>query len=155
LIQEEQNLTKVLEMIDGYYDAVKWYDASDTEDPWKSYVVGKPFGNDLFHLNETMGFWIHITKPGDTIFLYNGTEPAVNQTIHLYSGWNMVGYPSETSYNRTDGLNNLTFGIEVDAIQWYDAATQIWHDLGENDYFVPCRGYWIHATTECEWEVPL
>jgi parallel beta-helix repeat protein len=155
LIQGDENITKVLEMIDGYYDAVQWYDASDPSDPWKNYVVGKPFGNDLTHLNNTMGFSIYITKPGDTIFLYNGSEPGQNQTIQLYEGWNMVGYPSQTSYNRTEGLNNLTFGVEVDQIQWFNATSKAYEDLEENDFFIPTTGYWIHATSDCEWEVPL
>lgn len=155
LIQDDENITKVLEMIDGYYDAVQWYDASDPSDPWKNYVVGKPFGNDLTHLNHTMGFSIHITKPGDTVFLYNGSEPAQNQTIRLYEGWNMVGYPSLTIYNRTEGLNNLTFGMEVDQIQWYNATSGAYEDLKENDYFILTTGYWVHATCDCEWKVPL
>jgi hypothetical protein len=102
-----------------------------------------------------MGFWIHITNPGDTTFLYNGTQPTSNQTISLYPGWNMVGYPSLTSYNRTEGLNNLTFDDQVDAIWSYDASTQKWEEMGESDYFEIGRGYYIHATAECEWEVPL
>jgi parallel beta-helix repeat protein len=155
LIQSDQNITKVLEMIDGYYDAVQWYDASDPADPWKNYIVAKPFGNDLLHLNETMGFMIHIIKPGDTIFLFNGTEPTQNETIQLYDGWNMVGYPALTNYNRTQGLNNLTFGNEIDAVQWFDATSKTWQDLEENDYFELEMGYWIHATTDCVWEVPL
>jgi parallel beta-helix repeat protein len=155
LIQEDQNISKVLEMIEGYYDKVSWYDASDPADHWKNYIVGKPFGNDLMRLNETMGFFIRITKPGDTIFLYNGTEPTQNVTIQIYEGWNMVGYPSESNYNRTDGLNNLTFGVEVDEIEWFNATTKTWHEMNENDHFVPTRGYWVHATSDCEWEVPL
>jgi parallel beta-helix repeat protein len=155
LIQEDENITKVLEMIDGYYDWVQWYDASDPSDPWKNYIVEKPYGNDLLHLNETMGFWIHITHPENTIFLYNGTQPTDNQTIKLYEGWNMVGYPSLTNYNRTAGLNNLTFDIHVDAIWTYNAATKEWIELGPSDYFELERGYYIHAKTECEWEVPL
>ncbi len=142
-------------MIDGYYNIVQWYDASDPADPWKSYIVGKPFGNDLLYINETMGFWIHITQQGNTIFLYNGTQPTQNQTIQLYEGWNMVGYPSLTSYNRTEGLNNLTFGTHVDSIWTYYAATQEWKELGPSDYFELGMGYWIHAKTKCEWEVPL
>ncbi|KPJ63189.1 hypothetical protein AMJ44_14660 [candidate division WOR-1 bacterium DG_54_3] len=155
LIQKEQNLTKVLEMIDGYYDAVQWFDNSDRNDQWKHYKIGKPFGNDLSRITETMGFWIHITQPGDTIFLYNGTQPIVNQTITLHQGWNLVGYPSIISYNRTEGLSNLTFGSHVDSIWTFNAATQKWKELGPSDYFELGMGYWIHAKTKCEWKVPL
>jgi parallel beta-helix repeat protein len=155
LIQNDQNLTKVLEPINGYYDAVQWYDITDPNDPWKHYKVGKPFGNDLKKLNETKGFWIHITQPGDTIFLYNGTQPTSNQSITLHPGWNLVGYPSLRSYNRTQGLNNLTFGQEVDSIWTYDAALQKWKEIGPLDYFELGRGYWFHAKTTCVWEVPL
>ncbi|UCG68366.1 MAG: right-handed parallel beta-helix repeat-containing protein, partial [Thermoplasmata archaeon] len=155
LIIEDQNPMKVLNMIHGHYDAVQWYDPTNIIDPWKHYKTRKPNGNDLSHLNETMGFWIHITQPGGMILLYNGTEFTINKTVTLHPGWNMVGYPSLTSYNRTVGLNNLTFGQQVDIIQWYDASTQTWYDMDENDYFVPGRGYWIHANIECEWEVPL
>jgi parallel beta-helix repeat protein len=155
LIQQDQDLFQVLESIDGDYDAVQWYNGADSADPWKHCRVGKPYGNDLSLINETMGFWVHVTRPGDTLFLYDGIDLTFNQTITLNPGWNLVGYPSNTSYNRTEGLNNLTFGQEVDLIQWYDAQTQTWHDLDENDYFVPGRGYWIYAKVECEWEVPL
>jgi parallel beta-helix repeat protein len=151
-IQEEQNLTRVLGSIDSWYDAVQWYDPID---PWKHHKVGKPYGNDLFELNETMGFWIHITNPGDTIFIYNGTKPTSNQTITLYQGWNMVGYPSLTIYNRTEGLNNLTFNTHVDAILSYDTATQKYKQLTDTDYFEIGKGYYIHAKEEYTWVVPL
>ncbi|UCE36617.1 MAG: right-handed parallel beta-helix repeat-containing protein [Thermoplasmata archaeon] len=155
LIQDEQNLTRVLGSIDGWYDAVQWYDPTDLDNPWDHHKVSKIRGNDLFKLNESMGFWIHITQPGDTIFVYNGTQPISNQTITLYPGWNMVGYPSLTDYNRTNGLNNLTFDTHVNAIWTYNASTQKWKELGESDYFEIGKGYYIHAKEECEWEVPL
>ncbi|UCG68296.1 MAG: FG-GAP repeat protein [Thermoplasmata archaeon] len=155
LIQQEQGITKVIQSIDGYYNALQWYNVTDNLDPWTDYTTIKSFGNDLYKLNETMGFWIYITKPGETIFLYNGTQPNSNQTIQFHPGWNMVGYPSLTNHNRTAGLNNLTFGMEVDAIQWYDASTKTWHDMNENDYFEPGKGYWVHSKVECKWEVPL
>jgi parallel beta-helix repeat protein len=155
LIQEVQNLSTVLQMIDGYYDAVQWYDSSNPNKPWKHNKISKPFGNDLFELNETMSFWIHINQPGDMIFLYNGTQPTSNQTIQLHHGWNLVGYPSLTNHNRTVGLNNLTFDTHVDCIQWYDASTKTWHFMGPNDSFAPGRGYWVHSKVDAEWEVPL
>ncbi len=155
LLQGDENFTKVLEMIDGYYDSVQWYDPIDASKPWKHNRVGKSNGNDLFQLNESMGFWVHITEPGDIIFVYNGTQATANQTITLHPGWNMVGYPSETIYNRTDGLNTIDFGSQVDMIMWYDINSQTYKRMGEYDYFVFCRGYYIHATSECIWEVPL
>ena len=155
LIQEVQNLTTVLQMIDGYYDAVQWYDSSNQNKPWKHNKIGKFFGNNLTHLNESMGFWIHITNPGDTIFLYNGTQPTSNQSIPLHPGWNMVGYPSLTNRNRTAALNNLTFGLEVDAIWTFNAATQKWEEIKGGDYFELGRGYWIHSKVTKVWDVPL
>jgi parallel beta-helix repeat protein len=155
LIQVEQSLAKVLESINGYYDAVQWFDISHNNDPWKHHKIGKPLGNDLSELNETMSFWIHITQPGDTIFLYNGTQPTTNLTIQLHSGWNMVGYPSLTNHNRTIGLNNLEFGVDVDAIHWFDASAKTWHFMDQDDVFIPGRGYWVHSKVETTWDVPL
>jgi parallel beta-helix repeat protein len=155
LIQEDENLTKVLEMIDGYYNTVQWYDVNDIRDHWKHNKIGKSFGNDLFNINEKIGFWIYITPHQGAILLHNGTHPTQNQTIQLYEGWNMVGYPSLTSYNRTTGLNNLTYDTHIDAIWTYNAATQKYKQLTETDYFEIGKGYYIHAKTECIWVVPL
>ena len=41
-------------MIDSFYDIVQWYNNSDSVDPWKHHKVGKPYGNDLFELNEAL-----------------------------------------------------------------------------------------------------
>ncbi len=155
LIQGDQDLTKVLESIDGEYDAVQWFDGTDNMDPWKHNKIGKPYGNDLFELNEKKGFWVHVTKPGDTIFLFNGTIPTVNQTISLNPGWNLVGYPSLINQDRTNALNNLTFGNHVDSIWSYNATTQKWKEMTGSDYFEVGRGYYIHSLDEYRWEVPL
>ncbi len=154
-IQSDKNLGTVLSSIDGLYDSVQWYDAMDTNDHWKHNKEGKLFGNDLFELDETMGFWIHITPPGVTFFPYNGTEPSVNQHIPLYPGWNLVGYPSLTNYDRTDGLNNLTFDTHVDSIWSYNSSSQEWKEMEVTDYFEVGRGYYFHVKTSCVWEVPL
>jgi hypothetical protein len=66
-----------------------------------------------------------------------------------------VGYPSLSNKNRTAALNNLTFGNEVDAIWTYNNAGQKWDEIGQSDYFMLGKGYWVHATTKCMWEVPV
>ncbi|UCE39282.1 MAG: SBBP repeat-containing protein [Thermoplasmata archaeon] len=156
MIQQNTNLGVVLSSISGYYDAIQWYDASATLDPWKHHQISKPFNlNDLNDIEHKMGFWIHITKPGGVLFEYLGTHPTENQMITLYPGWNMVGYPSLTNYNITEGLNKLTFSTDVDAIITYNAAAQRWERLGESDYFQIGKGYYIHAKSEYVWEVPF
>jgi parallel beta-helix repeat protein len=154
-IQEDKNIQLVLASIHGLYDAVQWYDPTDSNDQWKHYKEGKSHGNDLSQINERMGFWIHIVQPGASIFIYNGTLPAQNQTITLHQGWNLVGYPSLSNKMRTEALNKITFGSEVDLILTYDSTVQKWEEMDPSDYFEIGKGYYIHAKTDCIWEVPL
>jgi nitrous oxidase accessory protein len=155
-IQPDTNLDIVLNSIKGSYDAVQWYNVSDNSDPWKHSSIKKlSHLNDLDDIHHKMGFWIHITQPGRVLFQYFGIPPTENQSITLHPGWNLVGYPSLISYNRTQGLNNLTFGTDVDSIWTYNAATQKWEGIEESDYFEIGRGYWIHSKVKKTWEVPL
>ncbi len=155
LIPEDASLSAVLKSIDGEYDAVQWKDAADTDDPWKHYMVGKPYGNDLPEINEEMGFWVHITNPAGASFVYTGTEPAKNQEISLYKGWNLVGYPAQCYRERTDALNTIIFGSDVDAVWTYNAELQTWEEISNSDSMVPENGYWIHSKVDKTWEVPL
>ncbi len=156
LIQSNKNLGFALNSISGSYDSVRWYNASDTNDPWKHNCTLKPpYMNDLDTLDHTMGFWIHVTEPRGVLFEYFGTQPLQNQTITLHPGWNQVGYPSLARYNRTKGLNNLTFGIHIDSIWTYNSAMQIWNELGSSGHFEPGRGYWVHSKATETWIVPL
>ena len=122
---------------------------------FKVYISKPSYLNDLNNIHHSIGFWIDITKPGGVLFEYFGTQPTVNQTITLHPGWNLVGYPSQTNYNRTEGLNNLTFDTNIDSIYTFNAARQQWKELGPSDYFEIGKGYWVHAKTKCEWKVPL
>jgi hypothetical protein len=100
-----------------------------------------------------MGFWVHVIEPRGVLFKYLGTQPVVNQSIPISLGWNMVGYPSHNSYDRTLGLNNLEFEMDIDAVQWYDSASKTWHIMGENDIFIPGNGYWVHSELDTTWDV--
>jgi parallel beta-helix repeat protein len=155
-IQSDNDFNVILDSISGSYDAIQWYNNTDSADHWKHNSALKPsWLNDLNNIDHSIGLWIHISTPGGVLFEYPGTQPTSNQTIQIYEGWNMVGYPSLTNHNRTTGLNNLEFGVDVDAIQWYDTPTKTWHFMGQDDPFVPGRGYWMHSRVEVGWEVPL
>ncbi|UCG69677.1 MAG: metallophosphoesterase, partial [Thermoplasmata archaeon] len=155
LVQSDTNLASVLSSIEEYYDAVQWYDPIETEDPWKDYRVGKPYGNDLSDLDEKMGIWIHVTEPDEVLFFCKGILPAQNQIITLHPGWNLVGYTTLSNYNRAGGLNNIVFGVDIDTVQCFDPITKTWHEMEPDEYFIPGRGYWIHSKIDTIWEVPL
>ena len=155
LIPKDTSISGLLKSIDGDYDAVQWQDLTDTEDPWKHYKVGKPFGNDLPEINEKMGFWVHITNPAGVQLVYYGTEPAKNQEISLHKGWNLVGYPAVCYRERTEALNTIVFGPDVDAVWAYNVDIQTWEEIDNSDNIVPENGYWIHSKVDKTWEVPL
>ncbi|UCF08506.1 MAG: hypothetical protein JSW28_02115 [Thermoplasmata archaeon] len=101
-IQSDTDLDSVLLPISGFYDAVRWYNATDSNDHWKHNHTAKPSHlNDLEDIDHTMGFWIQVTEPGGVLFEYPGTKPNVSQQITLHPGWNQVGYPSPRGFNRT------------------------------------------------------
>jgi parallel beta-helix repeat protein len=155
-IQSDTNLDSVLSSITGDYDALQWFNISDNSDPWKHNHISKPSNlNDLGGIDHTMGFWIHITRLNGTLFEYPGIQPSENKTIALSQGWNLVGYPSLTRYIRTDGLNNVTFDTHVNSIWTFNSAAKKWEEVRGIDYFMPGKGYWVHAQTDCVWEVPI
>jgi hypothetical protein len=64
----ETDIDLVLAPIDGKYDAVESYYAFDVQDPWKHYLPGKGFGNDLLWLDHVNGStWSHGSHFGPTL----------------------------------------------------------------------------------------
>ena len=150
----DTSLANVLGSINGDYDSVQYYNATDVGDPWKHDYNGKsPPLNDLTHLDNKKGFWLHITGVSGADLGVPGTLPSSPHTIQLKKGWNLVGYPSSISRVRTDALNNLVFGVEIDIIQYYDTASERIIPLGSGDDMEPGMGYWMYATQDCDWIV--
>ncbi len=156
-IQSNTDITTVLQSIEGHYDSVWQYNVTDNNDPWKHYHVSKPsYMNDLNKLNHTMGFWIYITDSEGTTLVVFGDELIANQSITLYHGWNLVGFPSTMNRTRDEALNNLKFGTDIYKIRTYNSTTQKWIELDDSmDYLEVGQGYWMHSKVEKVWNVPL
>jgi hypothetical protein len=151
---ENTEVAAVLASIDGHYDLVFAWDATNMSDHWLMYDPAMPFGNSLEHLDATMGFWIHMTV-ADTLEVV-GTIP-VTTTIHLHPGWNMVGYPATVDRALPDGMNDIEFSLMYayhagDTTPWrmYDPEMPFGNDLTE---LAPGWGYWIKVATEQTWTV--
>ena len=65
-----------------------------------------------------------------------------------------MGYPSSGNRTRTEALNNVNFGPDIDAVWTYNAETQLWEEVTISDNFIVGRGYWIHSLVAKTWQVP-
>ncbi len=152
LLVSDTKLEQVLDSISGDFDSIQYYNSSDVSDPWKHYNIQKPsYMNDLKELDDEKGFLIHITNLSGAEMVIQGVAPPGPQSIHLYSGWNLVGYPSVTAQLRDDALNNLVFGGEIDAILSQVEITRDLRYIEQCDEMEPGKGYWIYAISDCDW----
>jgi hypothetical protein len=146
LSPREESLIKVLENITGKWDVVKYYDTLDKADPWKTYRPGSTV-NDLTNIDETMGFWIYINQPNVTLTV-SGVIPA-STTIPLYAGWNLVGYPTQT----TQTVGNALWGTGADRVEVFDPASPYIKEIGPTYIMKPGEGYWIHVPADTIWVI--
>jgi len=135
------------------WDYIQWYDASDPSDPWKSYSIYRPTSlNDDVIVDNTMGFWIHLTSNlGDGVLTAGeGTDP-VSTTIVLHAGWNLVGYPT-----LTEGvtISDAFWGSGVDQVDVFDPSDPYMVAQASPSYIMqPGEGYWVHVNSDTTWTV--
>jgi len=146
LIQGDESIDKVLENITGKWDVVKYYDTLDKADPWKTYRPGSSV-NDLTSIDNTMGFWINITEPNVNLTV-SGYEPD-STIISLYAGWNLVGYPTQT----TETVGNALWGTGADRVEVFDPVSPYIKEVGSTYIMKPGEGYWVHVPADTVWTV--
>ncbi len=131
------------------WDVIKWYDAQDAAGPWKTYRNGAS-NNDLLTIDNCVGLWVHITIPGDNLLTVQGATP-VTTNIQLYTGWNMVSYPSATPSQA-----DLTLPAQADIVAVYDGGAP-YLITDETDLslvtMTESNAYWVHVTADCLWSV--
>ena len=136
------------------FSAIFAYDAADAGDHWKSYYSG--VGGDLTTLDHAQGFWVHATEP--YTLSVQGSLPATT-AIPLTAGWNLVGYPSQTSRPVQVATAGITGNLL--AVQTYDPTSESWQRYrpGVASYvntlteMEPGIGYWINVDANCTWTV--
>ncbi len=147
LEQVDTSIPSVLASISGQWNVLKYYDNTDKADPWKTYRVGAST-NDLGGIDNTMGFWINITEPNVNLTV-SGTIP-VSTNIPLYAGWNLVGYPTQT----TEIVANALWGTGVDRVEVFNATEPYLIKEVEATYVMkPGEGYWVHVPADSTWTV--
>jgi hypothetical protein len=126
---------------------VKYYDAGDFMDPWKSFRINGT-ANDLAEIDHTIGFWLHALA-NTTLTVY-GTVPTATD-IQLLAGWNLVGYPT---LNINTTVADALFGTGYDRIEIYDAgAIGMISEINGSYVMMPGEGYWVHVPGDAVWAV--
>ncbi len=133
------------------WTVAKWYNPQTPNDLWKTYRVGSTV-NDLATISNLMGVWLWITANGGDQHLtvgVNGDYSSTAVTVNLYTGWNMVGYPSATSR-----AESATLPAAADFVAVWQAATPYITQHAKGAALMAAgNAYWVHVTADCTWTV--
>ena len=157
----------VLASISGNYDLVYAWDASGASSGsgnWLRYDPAHPELSTLIALNETQGFWIHVTAITPVNLVVSGTFPTTTNIPLLTTagGWNLVGYPSATSVALPGAL--IALGEDYSLVFTYHAveSSDPWKMFdrlapayaNDLDEIAPGWGYWINVSNSVSnWNV--
>ena len=147
LEQVDTSIPSVLTSISGQWNVVKYYDNTDKNDPWKTYRPGAST-NDLAGIDNTMGFWINITEPNVNVTVRGNITSSTS--ISLYAGWNLVGYPSQT----TETVANALWGTGADRVEVCNISEPyLIKEVGPTYIMKPGEGYWVHVPADSVWTI--
>ena len=162
----DTDIAAVLSSIDGNYDLVYAWDATGAHSGsgnWQKYDNIPMSTDTLLTLDETRGFWIHMTA-ADTLDVV-GSVPQTTDIALLddVGSWNLVGYPSEANSTLPDALEDHGVGTDFSLIYafhandpadpWklFDRTGPDWvNDLTE---LSPGWGYWVKVSADHTWSV--
>jgi len=124
---------------------------------WKRYDFESPFPylNDLYDVEAGRGYWINMVD-ADVVTVRGSLA---EDSVHLNSGWNLVGYNALVSQGVSDAMNsiegNYTSVWQYEDGDWdrYDLENPFPH-LNDLDMLGSGYGYWINVnSTGCDWVV--
>jgi hypothetical protein len=150
LAQFDTSRTEVLDSIEGNYSQIHGYHAGKSR-PWLNLNKNKPGHlNDVIEVDHKQGYYVKMTNPDYLVVA--GVVPAGTQ-ISLKAGWNLVGYPCLESKSVSEALDSISGSYNK--VEFFNTTSDKEEGLGPSDLMHPGLGYWIHATSDCVWEVPI
>ena len=105
MIPSNPTPASVFASVAGRYDLIFWYDACDTNDPWKKYDPNAPpIANDLTAISTAQGLWIKANA--DATWIVTGTASS-QVTIPLCAGQNLISFPSIGATPLPEALSSI------------------------------------------------
>ncbi len=144
LVQVDESLEAILQTVD--FEKAWFYDSRSQD--WRWYMPFKSYGKGLGNLNRTMALWVDIAS--DCSLTVAGIVPA-QTTLHLYSGWNLVGFPA---FSSTYTVSDLKAEVGSQRVEGYDSSTP-YHlrALGDIEVLQTGYGYWVWVDSPATWIV--
>ena len=157
VIPVSRAITDVLSSLAGHYDlAYAWNAPGQT---WLKYDDIAMSTDTLSHVDETLGFWIHITTTAQSLTVYGQVPATTNITLSgAGSGWNLVGYPSAINRTVSAALTGIDFSL-VYAYHANDADPWKLFDhngppfVNDLSALTPGWGYWIQTPITSTWTI--
>jgi hypothetical protein len=143
LTQDTESIQVILHTV-KYEKA--WYYRS-LERKWISLMKSKPYLGSFRSMDHSVGLWIDVTE--DSNLTVAGVVPEF-ASIHLKSGWNLLGFPKFTSGYTVGELKAETGAIRVEGFD-PSAPTYSLKDLGDGDTLKIGYGYWILVEIDTAW----
>ena len=124
-----------------------------SEGSWKVYDPENPGFSDLTTMEAGSGYWLHLSVLAS--LTVSGSAPS--NSIELTSGWNLVGYNSDTSQSVSDALASIE-GKYISVWAYINGFWQVYdpNNPGFSDLTTmePGYGYWINMNEACTWILP-
>ena len=130
-----------------------WDRAYTWDNQYKKWLKYRKGGTDNTFTNVTnyMGLWLHLTSNGADQALSvpdTGAYPGV-VVINLYTGWNLIGYPTMTSRAESATLPPSADMVSV----WQASSPYISDHVKGSSMMSHGNGYWVHVTFDCTWTI--
>lgn len=148
LVQSDESPGVVLQTVE--FDMTWTYYSADAIDPWKWYMTFKSYRRGLWNMNHTMGYWVNVTEDGNLTVA--GMVPT-RTTIHLFSGWNLISFPS---FNTSYTTHNLKMDSGADHVEGYDPTPPYnLRVLGDVETLRAGHAYWVRVVTDVDLVVEI
>jgi hypothetical protein len=133
---------------DCKYTRIHYWDASS--DIYINYRVTPDAAhhNEFWDLKVDRGYWVYATE--DVGFVLSGVQNTGPRPVHLYHGWNMMGYAFNTSKTIstavTANYNKLNLMWRWNAVSDDYELFDPWGRFANQfTTFDPGYGYWVYA----------
>ena len=128
-----------------------------TSGSWLSYDPDIPAQlNSLRVLEPGKGYWVELTS--QSYLALNASVFNPQNKVSFESGWNLLGFPANSSVrvnNSVNGLDlNIVWGYDAlaaDGFEWASYTPGI--PINSLNYFNLTKGYWFRANTAGNWTV--